>query len=249
MAPWEDFPARHNWAAAASVPLFRERRLWGTLAVVSDQPGIFNQDVLGLVAQIGRLLSWGLDDRDHRQALRLDHQRQYYLAGHDPLTGLPNRLSLAEALETAVKAADATGSAVLVGLLDLDDFKAVNDTWGHAAGDEVLRTVAERLRRLVREEDYIARFGGDEFVLVLTCPPPAVGIAWLPKRLAAALRDFPYPDGSLRPLPVSLGLTCYPADAGDGERLLRHADHALYHAKAAKSRRSRWWAWWQPERG
>ena len=146
------------------------------------------------------------------------------------VTGLPNRALLADRLaqETARARRDNLGFAVL--LFDLDGFKAVNDTWGHAAGDRVLALVGERVRKCVRASDTVGRLGGDEFLAILpgTSLEGAIGVA---DKLRDSLRE-PYAlDGATAHLSSSVGVSLFPDHAIDPEQLQRAADAALYRAK------------------
>jgi diguanylate cyclase (GGDEF)-like protein len=156
--------------------------------------------------------------------------RAGHLALHDMLTGLPNRALLNERLEEAIAHIEAD-NVVATHILDLDHFKHVNDTLGHGVGDKLLRTVAERLRGLVRETDTIARMGGDEFAIVQIAATPADA-----NRLAERVIDTvsgPYEiDGHQVVIGTSVGIAIGPADGVTPERLLRNADLALYQAKS-----------------
>ena len=154
------------------------------------------------------------------------------LAFQDPLTGLSNRQLFTDHLEAALRGP--CGTAVDVLLLDLDDFKEVNDILGHHAGDQLLIEVGRRLRECVRPNDVVARLGGDEFVVLLvgSLDPDAVS-----ERIVASLRVPLWIDGMmLRPSP-SLGLASISEDAVDASELLRRADIAMYAAKAAGKNR------------
>jgi diguanylate cyclase (GGDEF)-like protein len=154
-----------------------------------------------------------------------------FLAYHDSLTGLPNRRLLDDRLRQAVLQAQRRGSGVAVLLIDLDDFKQVNDSAGHRGGDAVLREVASRLGSCVRKTDTVARHGGDEFVVVLADAhslPDCQGVA--EKVLAALAPGFLVEGRSFR-LGASIGIATFPADAGDADALLRGADAAMYRAK------------------
>jgi diguanylate cyclase (GGDEF)-like protein/PAS domain S-box-containing protein len=157
-------------------------------------------------------------------------RRTRHEADHDPLTGLANRRALERTLEAALARAASRGRSVGVLMLDLDGFKAVNDRHGHAAGDEVLREVARRLRRSVRERDVVARLGGDEFVVVLTdlgAVPDSVD------RVEAALAEpFPGVDAALR---AAVGVAMFPADGPTVAELLAAADRQMYAAKANRT--------------
>jgi diguanylate cyclase (GGDEF)-like protein len=150
------------------------------------------------------------------------------LAHHDPLTGLPNRLRFAEQLNASLMRAAASGSDAAVLLLDLDGFKPVNDTFGHAAGDAVLQAVAARLRDVLRAEDFAARLGGDEFVVVLDAPQTQDHVWRVAEKLIAAI-DVPVQHGKdAVKVGVSIGIAMGHADTSV---LLRQADAALYRAK------------------
>ncbi len=172
------------------------------------------------------------DVTEHRAAA----ERIHTLAHHDVLTGLANRALLHQRLAEAIaRARRVPDSTLAVLCLDLDGFKAVNDLHGHAAGDCLLREVAARLGRNVRETDTVARLGGDEFVVVQTeHAQPEAGRA-LAERLVAALAE-PYDLGSgeaQKVVTTSIGIALFPGDGSDPDALLRNADTALYRAKWA----------------
>ena len=154
-----------------------------------------------------------------------------HLALHDPLTGLPNRRGLAEALDQSVARAQRTGLPMAVLALDLDGFKAINDRHGHPAGDAALIEVARRLRQTIRRSDLVARLGGDEFAVLageLNGPAPIVRLA---RRLGAALRaPIALPD-AVAVIDVSIGVAFFPGDGVTPDQLLARADLALYAAK------------------
>jgi diguanylate cyclase (GGDEF)-like protein/PAS domain S-box-containing protein len=154
-----------------------------------------------------------------------DHLR--HQANHDALTGLANRSLFDQALRHALPG----NGPVCVLLIDLDDFKQVNDRFGHAAGDQLLMVVAERLRGCVRHGDLAARLGGDEFALLLADADPDQGEATA-ARVLQALADPVAMDGYLLPVAASVGIAgSLPGDRADPDRLLRHADAAMYAAK------------------
>jgi diguanylate cyclase (GGDEF)-like protein len=154
-----------------------------------------------------------------------------YMAHHDSLTDLPNRVLLNDRLEYVLGRVQ-PDEMVAVHHLDLDQFKAVNDTFGHPCGDKLLRIVAERLRSLVGEADTIARMGGDEFVIVqATIADPAEATA-LAQGVIDALTE-PYDiDGQQAVIGVSIGISVGPGDGSNPDKLLRNADLALYRAKS-----------------
>jgi diguanylate cyclase (GGDEF)-like protein/PAS domain S-box-containing protein len=157
-----------------------------------------------------------------------------HLAYHDGLTGLMNRQHFEERLAEAVAQAEADGTALAVLFLDLDNFKLVNDSLGHHAGDELLVELAGRLQRCVRETDLVARQGGDEFLVLLgELPPddPDEPIRRVARRVQAALREPFQLHGVEFHAHGSMGISVFPRDATDAETLLRNADIAMYRAK------------------
>ncbi|NOJ41767.1 sensor domain-containing protein [Bradyrhizobium australiense] len=154
-----------------------------------------------------------------------------YMAHHDALTDLANRVLLNERLEYALGRVSG-GEMVAVHHLDLDQFKAVNDTFGHPCGDRLLRIVAERLRSLVGDSDTIARMGGDEFVIVQATISDPADATSLAQRVIDALNE-PYEiDGQQAVIGVSIGISVGPGDGSNPDKLLRNADLAMYRAKS-----------------
>ncbi|KAA3649562.1 MAG: EAL domain-containing protein [Proteobacteria bacterium] len=154
------------------------------------------------------------------------------MAHFDALTGLPNRSLLADRLAQAMALARRTGKRLAVCYLDLDGFKPVNDRFGHAAGDQLLIQVADRLKSLLRDSDSVARLGGDEFVVLLNGIDDALACEHALERLSEGLKDSYIVSGSeTAAVSASIGVTLYPMDDVDADTLLRHADHAMYFAK------------------
>jgi diguanylate cyclase (GGDEF)-like protein len=162
---------------------------------------------------------------------RRDEARLAFLARHDVLTGLPNRAVFGELIERALPEA-ARGSIFAVLFLDLDRFKAVNDTLGHRAGDTLLKQVAGRLRAAVREIDTIARFGGDEFVILQPLIEQPAGAMRLAERIIDRVCEPYMLDGTQVSIGVSIGIAMAPGDGTTAEVLLKNADLALYLATA-----------------
>ncbi|MCQ8871052.1 EAL domain-containing protein [Mesorhizobium sp. LMG17149] len=162
---------------------------------------------------------------------RRTEERMTHLAHHDTLTGLPNRSMFRERLDLALEATAVTPLAIFS--LDLDRFKAVNDTWGHPAGDWLLKSVAERLQRCLHNEtDVVARFGGDEFVIIQFNFKGIANAEKLAKRIVETIGK-PFRDKSREMhVGISLGIAVFPDDGGDADTLLRNADTALYRAKS-----------------
>jgi diguanylate cyclase (GGDEF)-like protein len=164
------------------------------------------------------------------------HEEAQRLSLTDPLTGLWNYRYLRESIRREVERASRFGRMLSVLALDLDRFKEVNDTWGHAAGDAVLVEFARRVRGEIREVDLAFRRGGEEFVVLLP-ETDARGAAIVAERLGAATRETPVPvesgGGARIRVTVSVGIAVYPDHASTGQQVLDAADDALYAAKAA----------------
>jgi len=177
--------------------------------------------------------------------LRKSEERFRHLALHDPLTGVATRLLLTDHLNIAVEIANRHALCVAVLILDLDRFKQINDTLGHPAGDQVLRVTAERLCRAVRKSDTVGRMGGDEFVVLL----PDVRDPETAEQIAATLVEalgVPIAiDGREIPVSVSIGVCALQAGDVNADELLKHADAALYQAKAKG--RGRFQVWPPPQ--
>ena len=154
-----------------------------------------------------------------------------YQAFHDLLTGLPNRMLFNDRLPLALANASRTESMLAVMFLDLDRFKTINDTLGHAIGDQLLQTVARRLNQCLREGDTIARWGGDEFTLLLPQISNAEDAAKAAQRLSEALKPAFYLEAHELYISCSIGIALYPHDGEDDQTLLKHADAALYRVK------------------
>ncbi len=170
-----------------------------------------------------------VEDRQHAEA------RAQHLALHDALTGLPNRRLLNDRLVQSLAQAKREAWQLAVVFIDLDRFKNINDTLGHAVGDEVLREMARRLTGILRESDTVARVGGDEFVAVLSHAQPGELALVTAKMMNELSSPFVLADQELR-VTASIGVATFPSDAEDPLRLLSQADAAMYHAKASGRR-------------
>ena len=190
-----------------------------TITAVTDAKGK-PLHYVGLVSDITQL-------KQHQDELE-------FLAHYDPLTHLPNLVHLQQQLEALMQASQDSGQSLLVGKLDLDDFNAINDRWGHAAGDQLLKAVAERLKRLMGDSAFVARLGGDEFAFVVQLPAELEqGLQAVKALLNDSKRAF-YIQGQLIKITASIGLTFYPQNLpANADQLLRQADQAMYQAKQA----------------
>ena len=196
----------------------------GTFCVLGTEPREFTQKEQDLLASFADMAMTEL-------RMRLALQNLNEMAMNDTLTGLPNRVQFRQQLTQACHRADATGEKVVVGLLDLDRFKLINDTFGHAAGDGLLKEVARRLNEATATSDVVARMSGDEFVLLFTDVRSVTDIALVTKRLRDSFAVPFMLEGQEVFVHWSLGLSVYPDDARELDVLLSHADAAMYRVK------------------
>lgn len=175
---------------------------------------------------IGRVWSF----RDVTERLRTEAKIRYQ-ASHDLLTGLPNRMFFNERLADALAAAAQDQTPMAVMFLDLDRFKLINDSLGHAAGDQLLQEVAKRLRQCLRKHDLVARWAGDEFTLLLTDIDSSEDAVTIAQKILTAMKPNFTLEGQPLHIGSSIGIAIYPNDGEDAETLLKNADAALYRAK------------------
>lgn len=189
----------------------REQEVAGRLKSLAERVALMEQEALGF--------------REH-----LEEQRQKALI--DPLTGLPNRAAWSERLDHEISEWQQHGNTLMLAMLDLDHFKRINDNYGHLAGDKVLKLIASVLRKRLRGTDFIARFGGEEFVLLMPSTAPAAGMKLL-EYLRASIEACPFHfKGERVTITISMGLTAFkPGEHSD--LVLKRADQALYRAKNA----------------
>ena len=217
---------RQDLKDAMLTSLWGDGSLLGVLSVgnrMSDV-GTFSADDLTLFETFGAQTSVAV------QNMRLDNTLTYQ-AFHDPLTNLANRVLFTDRLEHALSRRDERRGLIAVLFVDLDDFKMVNDTFGHAPGDELLRSVAERLRSVLRPADTAARFGGDEFAILLEDAVNRDDVAAVAERIVSALKPHFVVERQEVAVHASIGVAIASAAAVTAEELLRRADAAMYWAK------------------
>jgi diguanylate cyclase (GGDEF)-like protein/PAS domain S-box-containing protein len=177
------------------------------------------------------LVSGVVADISERKRVEAEaREKLAHAALHDSLTGLANRASFLEHLELGLKRATRNGTGIALLFIDLDNFKLVNDSFGHAVGDDLLKAVGSRLHAAVRANDVVARQGGDEFLILLTdvASPASEVVA---SKVRSALREPFVVDEIEIQVSASIGIGLYPVDADDAEALLKHADTAMYSVK------------------
>lgn len=164
-----------------------------------------------------------------------ERERLAHLASHDPLTDLPNRNGFDEQLDKSIARADRNASLVALLVLDLDGFKPINDALGHAAGDNVLKVVSDRLRKHVRVNDTVARLGGDEFAVILEGIKDPAAIHTIAVKINAVLNQAIPSIPAELPISASIGVALYPVHTRDKTQLIKFADIAMYDAKKGKN--------------
>lgn len=221
---FEDAPS--SWKGSiVGLPLKIGSRVVGVMTVAHEEPHGFSEDDLRILRLFGDQAAIAIENaRLHRLANQQAHT--------DILTGLPNRRALEERLEHEVRRSARYRHLFSLMMLDVDEFKQVNDTFGHPKGDEILRKIAERLSAAVRETDFLARYGGDEFTLLLPETDHETAEK-LGERLKSEILKFREEHKFLTqiPLGLSIGLAVFPDDGVRGEDLLQVADYRLYVLK------------------
>lgn len=218
------------------------RKLWQTLLAGEEWNGEFHNrrkdgrlfwehaSISPLRDALGRITHY-VAVKEDVTTRKLYEQQLEYQATHDELTGLANRNLLKNLLEQALHYAHRSGRLVGVLLLDLDRFKLVNDSLGHSVGDQLLLAVAKRLKTILRETDTVARFGGDEFVILLAGVETVEAVQLVAHNILRQLSTPFRIENREMTVTASLGISLYPADGGDSVSLIRNADVAMYQAK------------------
>ena len=218
------FPWAHHLRSAALVPVRDGDKVRGVLCACCKQPEAFGAEELNFVQAASSVLSTALQRMDSEARLA-------YLAQFDPLTALPNRALLTDRLSQMIVQAKRRCAPVAVLFIDLDGFKGINDTLGHAGGDELLKEVAVRLQSAVRTGDTVARISGDEFAIVLADLVRPEDAALVAQKVIERLAESIYAQGAEVFVTASVGLAAFPADGADAETLINAADAAMYRVK------------------
>ncbi|HJX03903.1 MAG TPA: sensor domain-containing diguanylate cyclase, partial [Dehalococcoidia bacterium] len=193
----------------------------GTIIPMEVHSRLIELDSKKMVISIGR------DVMERRKA----EAELMYMATHDLLTGLPNRNLLDDRLDMALAQSIRNKKSLVIMMMDMDKFKYVNDEFGHIVGDKLLKAAGERLTRILRKSDTVARIGGDEFVIVL---PEVETVADADKLANKMLKEFKKPfiiDEHKLNITTSIGIAVYPADGENVDMLMRNADKSMYRAK------------------
>lgn len=229
-ALWHERGRKFGWGSSAALPLHQNGKTVGVFTLYAKETNAFDEAAQELLKEMVIDISYALDIFEkEKQRLEVERQIQY-LANFDELTGLPNRSKLESRIKNLVSLAKRNDMTIAVMFLDLDHFKDINDTLGHTIGDSILVEVSKRLQMILREEDTIARFGGDEFIVLL----PNIAMSGASQVAQKLLNTFQKPfhinDYELT-LSTSIGIALYPDDGEEFEALYKNADTAMYRAK------------------
>jgi diguanylate cyclase (GGDEF)-like protein/putative nucleotidyltransferase with HDIG domain len=229
-----------DYRSMASLPLITEEKLIGAVSLYSCELENYEDEHMRLLEMVSKIAADAVSKS-------LYHAETESRALTDPMTGFPNARSLQIQFEKEAARADRSGLEFQLLMLDLDGFKAINDTYGHKAGDTLLKEVARVMRAQLRDYDFLARYAGDEFVIIVpeTCEE---AIKELCERIEKAVLDFKLPvgGGKFAQVGVSLGAACYPKAGDTLDQVIIAADKAMYSVKAAH-RQKRNSAHTQPE--
>ncbi|MEO6353911.1 MAG: EAL domain-containing protein [Burkholderiaceae bacterium] len=226
---WDDYrelAATYGLRSCWSTPIITHQyTLLGTFALYAQEvrtPTLMESQLIEMATRIAGI---AIERRNAED--RISH-----MAHHDALTGLPNRILLEDRLEQAMLYAQRYGRLVTVAFMDLDNFKLINDSLGHNTGDEILKTVADRMKSCMRATDTVVRLGGDEFVIILFDQPDQVeAITSTLQKIRETIAHVIDVGGQKLEVTCSMGLATYPNDGADIDTLLMNADAAMYRAK------------------
>ncbi|HUX81287.1 MAG TPA: diguanylate cyclase, partial [Halothiobacillus sp.] len=244
LMPWQNLILPRFSSTLIFAPIARARQPWAVLVVVAQHEGRLDRLLAEMLGRLGDLLSNAFTQLDLRSRLIEEREHAAFLAHHDALTGLANRRGIDEALPKAIARARRNQQKLAVVMLDLDDFKPINDRFGHATGDALLRTLSQRIQATLRETDLAARLGGDEFLLLLEGIDQKKHLKKTLERINSVLTEpLELPEGTTC-IRASMGVALFPQDDCEPEQLVRHADAALYLSKNRKrTRKSNWCIW------
>jgi diguanylate cyclase (GGDEF)-like protein len=227
------FPANHpRMTSLLVVPISNADRVYGRIYLCDRfDKKAFSDDDEELALSFANALSLILDNARMMEELNTRHSRLVHKAYHDPLTNLPNRTLLCDRIGQVLSHALRNQTQAAILFCDLDGFKGINDSMGHQAGDQVLKTLSARLLSCVRGNDTVARIGGDEFVLVLPEIESVEHVGIVAQKILDAISQPAHIEGRDLPLSGSIGIAIYPFDGNTSEQLMQHADVAMYKAK------------------
>lgn len=231
MAPWRNAALKHGYQSSIALPLTAEGKAFGALNIYSADPGSFAEDEVQLLQELANDLAFGIATLRTRLQREAAEEKLAFLAYHDPLTHLPNRVLLRDRFDRAVSSAQREQSGVAMLVLDLDNFKRINDGLGREIGDQFLLRVVERLQACIRDSDTVSRQSGDEFVVLLNNVKDSASASRVAQLILDTISEPFEINGHTFTTSFSIGISLYPNDGHDFDTLMKHADAALYHAK------------------
>jgi diguanylate cyclase (GGDEF)-like protein len=219
--------------SGAALPLINDGEAIGVLSFLSHELGAFTPELVALLQKLAENISFALKNFDRAAERKQAEDRMEYLATHDGLSGLPNRAMFNHLLNASVRVGRRYERKFALMFVDLDRFKEINDTLGHAAGDALLVEVSRRLRGCLRDSDVVARLGGDEFVVIVNDVVESHRVAKVAQHVVATIGKPLLLSGLECGVTASVGIALFPEDGEDEETLTKHADIAMYTAKQA----------------
>ena len=229
--PWREAGLAVNAVACAAAPLTKKGQSIGVLMIFFGKSWAADEEVMALLARLAENISFALDNFDREDERKRAETRAHHLATHDDLTDLPNRVMFGQLLSEAIKVAQRYRRKFSIMFVDLDRFKLINDTLGHAAGDLLLKDVAGLFKRCLRDSDVLARFGGDEFVILLHEVSDVAQVTAVARKLLSAAVTPMMIQGRECRVTASIGVATFPDHGTDEQSLTKNADAAMYLAK------------------
>lgn len=217
--------------SGAALPLLSGGEAVGVLLFMSAERDTFTPEFVEILERLAANLSFALENFDRADEKEKAEERVKYLATHDSLTDLPNRALFGQLLNFSIKTAQRYERGCAVLFIDLDRFKIINDSLGHAAGDQLLTEMASRLRSAIRTSDVVARLGGDEFVVLLGEVSDRPQVTSIAQGVLSALSGPMELAGQECRVTASIGVSIFPEDGTDEQTLMKNADLAMYQAK------------------
>jgi diguanylate cyclase (GGDEF)-like protein/putative nucleotidyltransferase with HDIG domain len=225
---FSSFDLDEDYTAMASLPLIADEKLIGAVSLYSCDLENYEEEHMRLLETVSRIASDAI-------GVALQHAESESRALTDPMTNLPNARSLQMQFEKETARASRSGASFHLLMLDLDGFKAVNDTFGHKTGDKLLKELARVMTAQLRDYDFLARYAGDEFVVIVP-ESDREGISELSCRIEKAVNEFALPlgEGECARVGISIGAACYPNDGETLDQIIIHADKGMYAVKAQR---------------